>query len=54
MINLVITRAVNIERTIPNIRVIANPLIDPVPKMKSQKATMNVVTLPSMIDESAL
>ena len=47
------TIAVNIEVTMPSDSVIANPLIGPVPKIKSTIAAISVVILASAIDESA-
>ena len=47
-------RAVNTDRTTPIASVIANPLIVPVPNMPRTRAAIRVVTLPSMIADSAL
>ncbi len=46
--------AVNIEVTIPNASVMANPLIGPVPKKNSTSAAMSVVMFASAIVENAL
>ena len=47
--NLVNIIAVNIELIIPIERVTANPLMGPVPKLKSNNAAINVVILESRI-----
>ena len=45
--------AVNMEVTMPIDKVIANPLIGPVPKPNSTTAAMRVVTLASRMVENA-
>ena len=53
MIHFVMNMAVNMDNTIPNARVCANPFTVPGPKTQSTPAAINVVTLPSMIAEFA-
>jgi hypothetical protein len=45
--------AVNIDVKIPMLRVIANPLIGPVPKPNRMMAAINVVILASVMVEKA-
>ena len=45
--------AVNIEVMMPSDRVIANPLIGPVPNANKTTAAINVVRLASAIDDKA-
>ena len=52
--NLVIKIAVNKDVAIPINRVVAKPLIGPVPKTKRINAVKPVVILASKIEESAL
>ena len=47
------TIAVNMEVRIPSDKVIAKPLIAPVPKVNKTTAAINVVMLASAIDENA-
>jgi len=47
------TIAVNIEVKMPNVSVIANPLMVPVPKPNNTIAAINVVMLASAIVENA-
>ena len=54
MSSLVTTSAVNMETMIPIAKVLANPLIVPLPRQKRTAAAISVVTLPSMIAERAL
>ena len=49
IIILVSIIAVNIEEIIPIDNVTANPLIDPLPKVKRKNATIKVVRLESII-----
>ena len=51
--SLVITRAVNIERMIPRISVLANPFTVPDPIRRSTTPAMIVVIFPSKIAENA-
>ena len=53
IINFVITKAVYIEARIPIVRVTANPLIAPTPKLYNKKAAINVVTFESVIVANA-
>ena len=52
--NLVMKIAVNKEVAIPINKVVAKPLIGPVPKMNKINAVKPVVTLASKIDDKAL
>ncbi len=52
--NFVTKSAVNIDKTIPSIKVIEKPLIVPLPIRYRTTAAINVVTLPSRIADSAL
>jgi hypothetical protein len=53
-INLEMITAENTDEKIPMIRVVANDSIGPVPKIFKTIAVNKVVTLASIIDESAL